>query len=217
MHESVEPSILYFGTPVVLLSTLNPDGTPNLAPMSSAWWLGWNCMLGLGAKSQTAQNLLREGECVLNLPSTAQVEAVNRLARLTGANPVPPHKQAMGYRYEKDKLGRAGLTAIPSTLVRPPRLEECPVQLEAVLQTWHPFGHRPDKHPTALALELRIIRTHVDDTLLVPEKQNHIDPDRWRPLLMSFCQFYSLGERLSPSRLADIPEEMYRPVPHMTR
>jgi hypothetical protein len=66
-------------------------------------------------------------------------------------------------------------------------------------------------------LELRIVRTHVDDTLLVPEKRNHIDPDRWRPLLMSFCQFYSLGERLSPSRLADIPEEMYRPVPHMTR
>jgi flavin reductase (DIM6/NTAB) family NADH-FMN oxidoreductase RutF len=63
----MEPSILYFGTSVVLLSTLNEDGTANLAPISSAWWLGWNCMLGLGAKGQTAQNLLREKECVLNL------------------------------------------------------------------------------------------------------------------------------------------------------
>jgi flavin reductase (DIM6/NTAB) family NADH-FMN oxidoreductase RutF len=36
MHTSIEPGILYFGTPVVLISTINPDGTANLAPMSSA-------------------------------------------------------------------------------------------------------------------------------------------------------------------------------------
>src|SRR5437016_7801839 len=46
MHKTIEPTILYFGTPVALISTLNQDGTPNLAPMSSAWWLGWSCMLG---------------------------------------------------------------------------------------------------------------------------------------------------------------------------
>lgn len=89
MHLSVEPAILYFGTPVVLLSTCNADGSTNIAPMSSAWWLGWNCMLGLGDKGHTAANLLREKECVLNLPSIAQVEQVNRLARLTGSDPVP--------------------------------------------------------------------------------------------------------------------------------
>ena len=38
MHQTIEPAILYFGTPVVLISTLNEDGSPNLAPMSSAWW-----------------------------------------------------------------------------------------------------------------------------------------------------------------------------------
>ena len=40
MHQSIEPAILYFGTPVVLVSTLNEDGSANLAPMSSAFWLG---------------------------------------------------------------------------------------------------------------------------------------------------------------------------------
>lgn len=35
-----EPHILYLGTPVVLISTVNEDGTHNLAPMSSAFWLG---------------------------------------------------------------------------------------------------------------------------------------------------------------------------------
>src|ERR1700761_288455 len=108
MHIAMEPSILYFGTPVVLLSTLNEGGSANLAPMSSAWWLGWDCMLGLGAKGHTAQNLLREREAVLNLPSAAMVANVNRLAKLTGSNPVPPHKIAMGYRHEKDKFLTAG-------------------------------------------------------------------------------------------------------------
>ena len=70
MHKTIEPSILYFGTPVVLISTRNEDGTTNVAPMSSAWWLGWGCMIGLG-HSKTSENLLREQECVLNLPSVA--------------------------------------------------------------------------------------------------------------------------------------------------
>jgi hypothetical protein len=28
--------------------------------------------------------------------------------------------------------------------------------------------------------------------------------------VMSFCEFYGLGKRLHPSRLAEIPESMYR-------
>ena len=217
MHINVEPSILYFGTPVVLVSTRNPDGTTNVAPMSSAWWLGWNCMLGLGARSHTAHNLLREKECVLNLPSVAMAAAVNRLARLTGSDPVPPHKLNMGYRHEKDKLRVAGLSAIASDLVSAQRISDCPVQLEAVLESTHPFGTRPDKACSALAIEVRIVRTHMDEHILIDGVANHIDPDKWRPLIMSFCQFYGLGERVWESTLAEIPEAAYRPVPQMTR
>jgi flavin reductase (DIM6/NTAB) family NADH-FMN oxidoreductase RutF len=217
MHIPVEPSILYFGTPVVLITTLNEDATPNIAPMSSAWWLGWNCMLGLGAKGHTAHNLERERECVLNLPSVTMVDAVNRLARTTGSDPVPPHKIAMGYRHEKDKFLIAGLTPLPSEEVRAPRIAECAVQLEAVLETSQPFGHRPDKAPTAIAFEVRIVRAHIDPSLLVQGKENHIDPDKWRPLIMSFCHFYGLSEKVWQSTLAEIAESSYRPVPHMAR
>ena len=217
MHRNIEPSILYFGTPVVLISSRNLDGTCNVAPMSSAWWLGWNCMLGLGAKSHTAQNLLREKECVLNLPSVQMASAVNRLARLTGSDPVPPHKQSMGYRHEKDKLGVSGLTPATSDLVNAQRIAECPVQLEAVLETTRPFGTRPDKACTAIALEVRIVRTHIDERLLMDGFENRIDPDKWRPLIMSFCHFYGLGERVWQSTLAEIPEAVYRPVAQMAR
>ena len=102
MHLTSEPAILYFGTPVVVISTVNEDGSANLAPMSSAFWLGWRCVLGLGAMSQTARNLRRDGQCVLNLPSQAEVSQVNRLALTTGAEPVPSPKAARGYRHVKD-------------------------------------------------------------------------------------------------------------------
>jgi flavin reductase (DIM6/NTAB) family NADH-FMN oxidoreductase RutF len=38
---TIEPKILYFGTPVALISTLNEDRSTNLAPISSLWALRW--------------------------------------------------------------------------------------------------------------------------------------------------------------------------------
>ncbi|HEX6750838.1 MAG TPA: flavin reductase family protein [Longimicrobium sp.] len=212
MHTVIDPAILYFGTPVVLVSSLNADDTPNLAPMSSAWWLGKSCMLGFGSRSHTPQNILRTGECVLNLPSAELAAAVNRLAKTTGSDPVPPHKQAMGYRHERDKFGAAGLTAAPADLVLPPRVLECPVSLEATLEAVHPMAVRDDERRGGLvALEVRIVRVHVHESIRMDGHPNRIDPDRWRPLIMSFQQLYGLGERAGHSRLAEIPEEAYRP------
>jgi flavin reductase (DIM6/NTAB) family NADH-FMN oxidoreductase RutF len=226
MHTTTEPSILYFGTPVVLITTRNEDGSTNVAPMSSSWFLGWGCMIGLNSGSQTTLNLLREKECVLNLPSVEQAYAPNRLARLTGRFPLTADKVAMGYRYEKDKLGAAGLTDMPSDVVKPPRIVECPIQLEAVVQATHRFGgFEPERayntgtsdDPLVLAVELKILRVHAEESLLVPGKKNHIDPDKWKPLVMSFAHYYGLAPgRIVPSRLAEIPEEMYRPYEDMS-
>lgn len=212
MHTSIDPAILYFGTPVVLVSSTNPDGSPNLAPMSSAWWLGQSCMLGFGARSQTPMNIQRTGECVLNLPSVDQVSAVNRLALTTGSDPVPPHKLEKGYRHVADKFSIARLTALPSACVTPPRALECPVQLEATLEAVHPLAVRDDDRRGGLvALELRVVRVHVEESIRMPGHTDRIDPDRWRPLIMSFQQFYGLGAKVHESRLGTIPESSYRP------
>ena len=200
MHKTIEPTILYFGTPVALISTLNEDGTPNIAPMSSAWWLGWSCMLGLGSMGKTSENLIRTRECVINLPSQDQVTHVDRLALTTGKNPVPEKKQSWGYRYEPDKLGTGGLTPIPSLDVHPPRLAECPVQMEGRVHEWQPFG----KNVSANAFEVHISRLHVEESLLEDGgARPHIDAAKWRPLIMSFCRFFGVGDEVHPSRLAE--------------
>jgi len=200
MHRTIEPTILYFGTPVALIATVNEDGSPNIAPMSSAWWLGWSCMLGLGAMGKTSENLLRTRECVVNLPSQDQVTNVDRLALTTGKNPVPEKKREWGYRHERLKFELAGFTPMPSVVVRPPRIRECPVQMEAVVQDIRPFG----KHVNANALAIDIVKLHVDESLLTGDASRpHIDPVKWRPLIMSFCRFFGLSEELHPSTLAD--------------
>jgi flavin reductase (DIM6/NTAB) family NADH-FMN oxidoreductase RutF len=136
-HDVIDPAILYLGTPVVLLSTVSPAGAANLMPMSSAFWLGHTGLLGLGTRSQTYRNLLDTGEVVLNLPSSALVSQVNSRALTTGRDPVPPRKASVGYRYVPDKFRRAGLTLVPADTVRPPRVAECPVNLEARVTEIH--------------------------------------------------------------------------------
>ncbi len=156
MHRTIDPTILYFGTPVALISTTNEDGTPNLAPMSSVWWLGWSCMLGLGRMGQTSRNLERTRECVINLPSVDMVSHVDRLAMTTGSDPVPERKLSWGYRYEADKFGLAGLTPQPSLSVQPPRVRECPVQMEGIVQDVRPFG----KNVSANAFEVHVAESN---------------------------------------------------------
>ncbi len=211
MHKSVTPSILYFGTPVVLVGTLNEDGTPNLAPISSVFWLGWRCMLGFTTISKTPQNMLRIGECTINLPSVNEVAAVDRLALTTGSRPVPEFKLHKGYRHEPDKFGVAGMTPTASELVAAPRVQECPIQLEAAVVATHRFAEDdPLQRGFIVSIEVRILRAHVEESLLLDGKHDRIDPDKWRPLMMSFQHFYGLGPKLHASALAKIPESMYR-------
>ncbi|MCC0000083.1 MAG: flavin reductase family protein [Methylobacteriaceae bacterium] len=213
MHRQQYPAIFYFGTPVVLVSTLNADGSANLAPMSSIFWLGWRCMVGLAATSKTTENILRSGECVLNLPDDGMAGAVNRLALTTGSDPVPSGKAKRGYVHCADKFARAGLTRDESAIVAPPRVRECPVQLEATLEGAHQMAVR-DWPGGAQCLELRVLRAHIHESILLQGEADRVDPDLWRPLIMSFQKFYGLGPQLEPSALAQVPEHMYRTPDH---
>lgn len=209
----IEPAILYFGTPVVLIGTCNEDGSNNLAPMSSAWWVGWRCMLGLAANSKTTENIIRSGECVLNLPSADLVGAVDRLARTTGSDPVPPGKLWRGYRHERDEFALSGLTAARGDTVAAPRALQCPVQIEAKLSHVHEMAQEDAVWRGNLAaIEVRITRVHAHPHIMMDGEPNRIDPDKWRPLIMSFQQFYGLApEKLQRSELGQIPESMYKP------
>lgn len=127
----VSPEVLYFGTPVAVISTVNPDGTTNLAAMSSFWALGDRFMLGLTSFGQSGCNLARTSECVLNLPSPAEWEHVERLGHTTGRFPLTDYHRSAAIVHAKDKFAVSGFSPLASELVVPLRAAECPVQIEA--------------------------------------------------------------------------------------
>ena len=197
-HRTIAPKILYFGTPVVLLTSENPDGTANLAPMSSAWALGQSIVLGIGVEGQTARNLRERPELVINLPAPELWPRVERLAPLTGRHPVPRGKRGT-FRFEPDKFAAAGLTAQPSELVRPPRVAECPLQFEA-----RAARVLPDVGRAFLIVEAQVLRVHAAAELVVPGTE-HVDPGAWSPLVYNFRHYFGLGGELGHTFRSETP------------
>lgn len=196
-HVSINPSVLYVGTPVVLLTTLNDDGTTNISPMSSAWMLFDRVVLGLTSTSKGGENALRDRQIVLNFPSPDLWPKVEAIARGTGRDPVPLHKQEIGYRFEPAKFEISGLTPQASELVRPLRIADCPIQFECeVIACHNPGGDWPGERPEAFRIiEARVVRVHAHEDIVVPGT-NHIDTQRWQPLLYVFRHYFGTGPDL---------------------
>lgn len=193
------PPVFYFGTPVVLITTLNADGSSNISPLSSAWALDNRYVLGLGNDGHALANLRRHPELVINLPAAHQVDAVEAIAPTTGSSPVPAHKRS-SYRHVADKWTLGGFTPQASLDVAPARIAECPVQLEGQLVQEVRIADG-----AAAAVEVAITRTHVHARILSPTP-NRIDTNRWRPLYYTFRHYFAQGERVGVNFRAPLLE-----------
>lgn len=105
----IQPSILYYGTPVILLSTLNEDGSTNLSPLSSSWALGDSIVLGVSTCGKALENLERQAGCVINVPDSSLWSNVERLASYTGKRCVPEEKSGSALHTLKKSLQPADL------------------------------------------------------------------------------------------------------------
>lgn len=201
--KTITPNILYFGNPVAIVSSINPDGSHNLAPISSFWGLGWTLVLGLLCDTQTYENFQHQADCVVNVPSPDQWQAVERLAPLTGRNPVPSEKSAK-FRFEADKFVAAGLTPLASESVRAPRVKQCPVQLEATVSKIHRLHGEPrlDKLSGGAAVEVRVVKVHVRSDFIL--RDNYVDPEKWQPLIYNFRHYFGLGAELGKTFRAEV-------------
>lgn len=199
--KTIEPKILYFGTPVALITTLDVTGNANIGPMSSVWALGWTLMLGLECSSKTYQNLMRQKECVVNFPPSDLFGQVEKIAGLTGAYPIPDYKQGR-YQYDADKFTTGGFTRLPSELVKPPRIAECRLQMEGVFKNVLLIDDDPVEASVVAAVEIRVVRVHADECLIADDR--HIDPANWNPLIYNFRHYYGLGKELGKTFKAEI-------------
>ena len=115
--------------PVVLLSCVSPDGSPNILTVS---WVSVVCatppMVGVAVRTERfSYMLIREtGEFVLNIPPASLLRAVDFCGTVSGET--------------VDKFAQATLTPVPGVKVRPPMIEECPINLECVVRHALPLG-----------------------------------------------------------------------------
>lgn len=117
--------------PIAFVSTVNAAGVGNLAPFSFFNGVSSDpaCLVisitpkngpdGAAAKKDTLRNIEETGQFVVNTVSAPMTEAVNQCSAL--------------YPYGVDEMREVGLTPLPSTLVRPARVAESPVQMECEL------------------------------------------------------------------------------------
>lgn len=154
--------------PVALVSTLDSEGVPNVAPFSFFSGVGsapptvlFCPVLRPGeaefARKDTLRNVEDTGEFVVNVVSEALAEAAN-----ASAAEVAPHV---------DEFELAGLTPLASELVRPPRVAESPAHMECRLMQVIYTGKQPGAGVIVLG---EVLRFHVRQDLL---DNFRVDPD----------------------------------------
>jgi flavin reductase (DIM6/NTAB) family NADH-FMN oxidoreductase RutF len=141
---TLEKSAFLAPIPVVLLSCVGAEGSPNI--MTVAWVsvaATTPAMVSVAIRSERhSYGLIREtGEFVLNVPSVSLVRAVDFCGAVSGQT--------------VDKFSETKLTPVPGVKVRPPLIRECPLNLECVVRQSIPLG----SHDLFLA---EVVAVHAD-------------------------------------------------------
>ncbi len=155
--------------PIALVTTLGPQG-PNAAPFSFFNAVGADPPLlvfsaGVYDASEqrpdgtkdTIANLRAIPECVIHIVDFASREKMN-----VCAYPYPPGVS---------EIERAGFTTAPSVKVRPPRLVDCPAQLECRIDRIVEVGR--DLHHVVFA---EVVYMHYHEGIV--DERHRVDPAR---------------------------------------
>lgn len=155
--------------PIALVSTVSPEGQPNLAPFSF-----FNMVSGkppvlmfcpalrrTGQPKDTLRNVRATGEFVVATVTEAIVEQAVR----AGAD-LPP---------EQSEWEFSGLTPLPASRVRPALVMESPVNIECRLRQIIELGTGPGGGNLVLG---DIVALHIADWILGPD--GRVDPHKLR-------------------------------------
>ncbi|MCB2102234.1 MAG: flavin reductase family protein [Rhodobacterales bacterium] len=172
--------------PIAWITTLSADGVVNLAPFSFFNGIASDPPMvmfsatgtTLGQPKDTLRNCRETGEFVVNMATEDMKEAMNATCA-----PLPP---------EDDELALAGLTALPSRHVAPPRVAESPVHLECRVHDVIALPADDPASPNTLVLG-RVLGVHIDERVLT---DGLIDMEKARPLARLGYKDYTVVDRV---------------------
>lgn len=147
--------------PIAFVSTVSPEGAPNLAPFSFFNAGGANppsvvfspCTKADGSEKDTLRNIRATGQYVINIVSHEMREGMNRTSL-----PLP---------YGQSEWEISGFTAVESAIVRPARVAEAPFNLECRLHQIVPHGSGPDAANYVIG---EVVKFHIAKHLVVDGK-----------------------------------------------
>jgi len=88
------------------------------------------------------------------------------------------------------------------------------VQLEAKVEAraWRRRRRSAPERAAISLIEVRIVRVHLEEQILMAGDRNRVDPDKWAAVDHEASRnFYGLApSKVRPSTLAEIPERLYR-------
>ncbi len=157
--------------PIAFVSTISRDGIRNLAPFSFFTAISANppviCFCptrksGPEPLKDTLRNISETREFVVNIVS----EEIAHQMNITSGD----------FAADVDEFEAAGLTPIPSDLVKPPRVAESHVHMECKLYLTIEISDLPGGGNLVIG---EVVRLHVDDAYVDNFK---IDPDRLRAI-----------------------------------
>ena len=157
--------------PIAVVSTLNLDGSNNLAPFSFFTAVSASPMIiafcpmirvSTGEKKDTLINIEREKEFVINFCNESNADKVNLCSQELA--------------YGQDEFTLSGLTPIPSEKIKTMRMQESPIHFECILRDIISYGD----HKGAGALVTgEVVRIHIDEKLY---DHGRIDTQKWHPM-----------------------------------
>lgn len=151
--------------PICFASTVNKDGDPNLAPFSFFNIFSSNPPIAVfspaysgrtGASKDTLNNVLEVPECVINVVTYEMVHQTS-----LASSPFPK---------EVNEFIKSGFTPVASDLVKPFRVKESPVQMEARVLEVKELGKAGGAGNLVIC---EIIRLHISESVL--NEAQHID------------------------------------------
>ena len=155
--------------PIGWISTLDADGTPNLAPYSFFNAVADSppiVMFSSAGMKDSASHALDRGEFVWNLATYDLREAMNQSSAV-----IPRGESEFAF---------ADLESAPSRLVAPPRVAATPVALECVvtqtLELTDAAGERTDRH----VVFGQVVGVHLDDRFILAD--GRVDTAGMRPI-----------------------------------
>lgn len=180
--------------PIAFISTVNNEGVGNLAPFSYFGLVSHAppcvcvglCHDRTKGKKDTLVNIEQTGEFTLNMISEWFIEAANHTSGL--------------YDYGVDEMKLSGLTPIPSTLVKAPRVAESAIQFECVLRHSYPIKDASGATTsTAVIAEVKLV--HVSEGVYYNSKGKHlVDFEKLKPIARIGGDTYAYA-----SKTFDIP------------